>query len=374
MIKSTEIVVIGAGQAGLALGYFLKHKFSDFVILDKEDRIGDSWRNRYDSLELFTPRWFSALPGKELEGAPEGFPTKDEMADYLENYAKTFALPVQLGVEVQNLKKHGPQFSINTNRGVYLASKVIIATGPFQEAHIPALSKHLSPDIYQVHTSVYKNPRQLNPGSVLVVGAGNSGAQIAVEISRSRKVFLSTGHRLKFFPYEFLGKSIFWWFRKIGLYKISKESKIGRWLKNQGDPIFGKQLKRLIHRRQVILKPRAIKANDHEVHFEDASQLVVQNIIWATGFYLDYNWIKIPGVIGEDGVPRHKRGLSPERGLYFLGLPWQDNRSSALIGGVGADAAFLIEKILAEEETLQDKRSQAVGAVPIPDDDEANCI
>ena len=284
-----------------------------------------------------------------LPGDPNGYPTKDEIADYLEEYASQFDLPVQLNVAVQRLEKRDSSFKVSTNRGEFWAKQVVLATGPFQKAYVPAFAGKLPPSIYQVHTSAYKNPEQLQSGTVLIVGGGNSGAQIAVELSQSREVFLSVGHPLKFFPLEVLGKSIFYWFKKVGIYSLTADSALGKLVKNQGDPIMGKELKKAIQEGKVKLKPRATKATAKAISFEDGSQVEVENVIWATGFRPDYSWITIPNAINAKGIPMHKRGVSTIEGLYFLGLPWQHTRGSALIGGVGADAEFLLEHVLEKQ-------------------------
>lgn len=340
-----DVIVIGSGQAGLAAGYYLKRNHANFLILGKEKRVGDSWRNRYDSLILFTPRAYSSLPGFSLNGEQDGYATKNEIADYLERYVKHFELPVQLNVEVQSFTKDHGNFRIQTNSGEYIARKVIVATGPFQKPWIPKFASFLSEDVHQVHTSEYLNPLSLKEGPVLVIGAGNSGAQIAVELAKEREVYLSFGHKLKFFPLQAFGKSIFWWFDKLGVLKASISSSFGRFISKQSDPIFGFELKKLISEGKINIKPRTESIDSHFVHFEDGSHVEVQNVVWATGFHSDYNWIHIPHILNERGKPIHERGVSIIEGLYFLGLPWQYRRGSALIGGVGEDAKFIIEFI-----------------------------
>ncbi|EIJ80300.1 FAD-dependent pyridine nucleotide-disulfide oxidoreductase [Bacillus methanolicus PB1] len=342
MQQNVDVLVIGAGQAGLAMGYYLKQKNILFAIVGKENRIGDVWRNRYDSLVLFTPRWFSSLPGMALMGDQNGNATRDEIADYLEDYAQKFELPVHLNKEVISVHKENGTFKVTTNNGNYVAEKVVVATGPFQKPYIPPFADSLSDNVYQVHTSRYLNSSQLLEGSVLVVGAGNSGAQIAVELSKDREVFLSVGHKMKFFPLEIMGKSIFWWFKKLGLLNSNINSKLGQIISKQSDPIFGKELKYLIQEDKIKVKPRTESISEDIIYFQDNSQIQVQNLIWATGFYSDYSWIQIPNVLDHKGKPVHNRGVTSVKGLYFLGLPWQYRRGSALIGGVGTDAEYLI--------------------------------
>lgn len=343
-----DVLVIGAGQAGLAAGYFLKQQGVSFAILDKGEEAGDVWRNRYDSLVLFTPRWYSSLPGLPLPGDANGYATKDEVADYLKRYAAEFSLPVHLKTEVFRLEKTADGFTAVTNRGDMQAKQVIAATGAFQKPMIPRFADDLPERIRAMHTSSYRNASQLQEGSVLIVGGGNSGAQIAVELAApgNREVFLSLGHPMKFFPLELFGKSVFWWGKKTGFLDASLRSIIGAWLQKQKDPIFGTELKTLIHQGKVITKPRTIGWKDGAFAFEDGTTLTVQNVIWATGFVSDYSWIQIPGALDTAGHPIQSRGVSPVPGLYYLGLPWMNSRGSALIGGVGADAEKLVQQCL----------------------------
>lgn len=341
-----DVIIIGAGQAGLAMGYYLKQSNLSFLILDKNERIGDIWRLRYDSLVLFTPRSFSSLPGLTLSGEPNGFPTKNEIADYLERYARSFDLPIKANTSVNKMTKQEQIFLIETGNSVLRAKNVVVATGAFQKPSIPTFSNELSHEVVQLHSSQYKNPSQLNEGTVLVVGSGNSGAQIAVELSRSHQTFLSSGQIIRFFPLTFLNKSIFWWFEKTGILKASNTSFIGKKIQKQGDPIFGYDLKEKIRSGEVVLKGRAVNSREDTITFEDHSSEKINNVIWATGFLSDYSWINLPTLFSPKGEITHKRGVSNIDGLYFLGLPWQHRRGSALLLGVGDDAKYLYKQIL----------------------------
>ncbi len=341
-----EVIIIGGGQAGLAAGYYLKQAKVSFLILEKGKAVGDSWRKRYDSLVLFTPRWYSSLPGLLLKGDPDGYASKDEIADYLEQYSIHFSLPIQVNTEILMLKKSAFGFKVTTNKGDYLAQKVIIATGPFQKPFIPYFSTNISQEVRQLHTSEYRNPLQLQEGQVLIVGAGNSGAQIAVELSDQTEVALSLGHQLKFMPLELFGKSIFWWFQKTGILRARVNSAIGKRLKKMGDPIFGYELRDRFRQGKVRLRARTENIASDIAIFRDHTRLQIKNVIWATGFIRDYSWIHIPHVLDHKSMPVHDRGVSPVPGLFFLGLPWQYRRGSALIGGVGEDAAYIVKHIL----------------------------
>jgi putative flavoprotein involved in K+ transport len=344
-----DVAVIGAGQAGLAMGYYLKQTKLSFLILDKGSVVGESWKERYDSLKLFTPRSYSSLPGLSLEGEQNIYPKKNEISDYLIHYTNTFSLPIQLNTTITKLVKVDERFILSSNQGEYQSKNVIVATGPFQQPNIPDFSKHLSGEVLQFHSSEYKNSSQLNDGVTLVVGGGNSGAQIAVELSHESKVYLSVGHRLRFLPQDIGNKSIFWWFDKLGVYKANVNSKVGQFIKKQPDPIFGFELKSQLKNRSVILKPRVVSADEKNLFFDDGSSVLVSNVIWSTGFKSDYSWINIPSILNSKGIPIHQRGITSIKGLYFLGLPWQYRRGSALLQGVGTDAEFLVGKLLRNE-------------------------
>lgn len=341
-----DVLIIGAGQAGLSMGYFLKQSHLSFLIIDKEQEIGDVWRKRYDSLVLFTPKRYSSLPGLMMEGNVDEFPPKNEIVAYLKKYATTFSLPIKHGTEVIRVEKTKNIFHVVTNRGELLAKQIIVATGPFQTPKIPEISQNLDHSIKQLHSSQYKNSTQLQDGAVLVIGGGNSGTQIAVELSKSKEVYLSISQKLTFLPLTFASKSIFWWFDKLGILHANRDSFIAKKLQQQGDPIFGYELKELIRKGKVILKTRTKNAKHTIIYFEDGDTLKVKNIIWATGFYSNYHWLKIKEAFDKHGNPKHKRGVTSVSGLYFLGLPWQHRRGSALLLGVGNDAKYLCQQII----------------------------
>ncbi|WP_263297876.1 flavin-containing monooxygenase [Neobacillus bataviensis] len=343
-----DVVVIGAGQAGLSMGYYLMQTSLSFIILENHAAIGEVWRKRYDSLVLFTPRAYSSLPGLALEGDPAGFPTKDEIADYLERYAKTFDLLIHLNCHVQKVQKENDSFTIFTSNSVIRTKKVVVASGPFQTPNIPPFAKKLPNHVVQIHSSEYKNPAQLNQGSVLVVGGGNSGAQIAVEVSQHHETYLSIGQKIRFLPLTIAGRSIFWWFDKLGILQAGRDSWIGKKVQSQPDPIFGYELKEKIKNHTVKLKSRtkSIVQNENEIEFDDLSTIRVENVIWATGFLRDYSWIDVKNLVAANGGVKHHRGITEIDGLYFLGLPWQHRRGSALLLGVGEDAAYIAKNLL----------------------------
>jgi putative flavoprotein involved in K+ transport len=341
-----DVIIIGGGQAGLSMGYFLKKSNLSFLILDALSEIGEVWRNRYDSLRLFTPCYFSSLPGLSLNLHSNSYPTKDDIADYLKVYVEKYSLPLQMNTKVNRLFLVNDKFVLETNQGSIKANNVVVATGPFQKPNIPDFSKLLSEEILQIHSSEYKNPSQLKQGTTLVVGGGNSGAQIAAELSKDREVYLSVGHKMMFLPQDVGDKSIFWYFDKLGVYKASHHSLFGKILKKKTDPIFGFELKRLIKNGTVTLKSRAISAENNFIIFKDKTQIKVSNVVWATGYRPDYSWIEFAELFNKQGYPIHNRGVTSQKGLFFIGLPWQHNRSSALIQGVGEDASYLYNQLL----------------------------
>jgi len=339
-----EVIIIGAGQSGIVMSQQLKSSgIKNHIILDAQKRIGDSWRLRYKSLVLFTPKSYSALPGLEMRGDPNSYPTKDEMADYLENYVVHFNLPHKMNTVVTKIEKENHYFNVFTVKEKFQSKKVIIASGSFQKSYIPSVIKNKTA-ISHVHSSAYTEPKDLNDGTVLVVGGGNSGAQIAVELAEDRKVVLAISHRLNYLPLQIFGKSIFYWLEKLQLLYAGTDTIKGRLFQKRHDPIFGKELKQAIKMQKIKIKPRVKAVNANEVIFSDGSSLKVNQIIWATGFEPFYEIINIDGTIDKEGRPIHHRGVSPVNGLYYMGLPWQHSRGSALICGVGRDAEYLINK------------------------------
>ena len=339
-----DTVVIGGGQAGLAVGYHLAHQDRDFVILDAASRVGDAWRSRWDSLRLFTPARYSGLPGMPFP-APDGyFPTKDEMADYLQAYAARFALPVRLGVRVDALTREDGRYRLSAGAECLAADRVVVATGPFQQPHIPAFASELDPQIVQFHSTAYRNPDQLQDGGVLVVGAGNSGAEIALELAATRRTYLSerdTGR----IPLG-LGRG-FWWFLSHVLTvdtppgRKARKAALGR-----GTPLIRLRPKDVVA-AGVERVPRTTGVRDGQPVLADGRVLGVANVLWCTGFAPDFRWIGLP-VVGEDGYPVHYRGVvEGEPGLYFVGLQFLYALTSSLIGGVGRDAAYVCEHIAA---------------------------
>lgn len=340
-----DTVVIGAGQAGLSAGYWLKSMSGqeNFLILDRHSGVGEVWHQRYESLRLFTPRSHSSLPGLHLAGDPKGFPDKNEISLYLQQYAEHFQLPIRFNTEVTSVRKEQGIFIIDSKQETFQARRLIMATGPFQHPSVPAFSQVVPKDILQLHSSLYKEPSQLQEGNVLVVGGGNSGAQIAVELSSVKLTYLATSQTPRYVPLTIGNRSFFWWLDRLGILKASSSSWVGRILRSQGDPIFGYELKEAVRYGKVMLKKRVVNVTHSGVHFQDGSVESVRNIIWATGFYSRYEWLHIEGALDSFGQVLHSQGVSPVKGLYFAGLPWQTHRGSALLTGVGQDTRRMVE-------------------------------
>jgi putative flavoprotein involved in K+ transport len=343
-----DVIVIGAGQAGLAIGYFLARAGRRFVILDGDDSIGSAWRSRWDSLTLFTPRRYDSLPGLAFPGDPDGYPTRDEVIAYLEEYAATFELPIELNTAVRSLTAKDARFVVELDAGQIEADQVVVATGPFQVPLVPALAAELAPEVFQTHSTGYRRPSDVPRRSVVVVGGGNTGFQIAKELAGTHQVHLAIGARQTPLPQKLLGRDLFWWLTKLGVLKKTVDSRIGR-RASRRDTLIGSSPRELERHYGVNLKPRAVGASGRTLSFKDGSDLDVDAVIWATGYRPDHSWIELP-VQDPDGRLRHRRGVTDVPGLYFLGLSWQHTRGSALLGWVGEDAEFIAEQITAFAE------------------------
>jgi putative flavoprotein involved in K+ transport len=345
-----QTIVIGGGQAGLAVGHFLAHQGENFIILDKNPSTGDVWRGRWDSLRLFTPSQFDSLPGMPFPKSKNYFPPKDAVAVYLEDYARQFNLPVRHNIKVDSLSRNGQNYHISAGTLSFNAKNVIVATGPFQAPHTPSFSKELDPEILQLHSSGYCNPQQIPVQSVLVVGSGNSGTEIALELSMAGKQVWLAGRDVGRVPANsplgqlFDGRPVWWFMTHV----LTMETPIGRKMQanvsHHGTPL-GRARRAEIARAGVIFTPRMSGVQSGQPRLEDGRILSTEGVIWATGFQPDYRWINLP-VVDEHGYPLHTRGVVQNiPGLYFIGLPFQTGLSSSLLGGVGKDAAYIAAQV-----------------------------
>jgi putative flavoprotein involved in K+ transport len=359
-----EVAVVGGSQAGLAIGYYLRELGRRFVILERADSIAPAWRERWDSLVLFTPRRYSGLPGLPFPGDPEGYATRDEVIAYLERYAETFELPIELNSAVQRLSDADGRFVLELEGRTVTSDQVVVATGPFQTPYVPEIAKSFDPEVWQAHSTGYRRPSHVPEGTVLVVGGGNTGFQIAKELSATHEVTLSVGSKQKPLPQRIAGRDLFWWLTKTHLLSTTVESRLGSKLR-QRDTLIGSSPRDLTRNHGVELRARATDVAGQIVRFEDGSTLEVDAVIWATGYRPDYPWIDLP-ILDSGGRLRHRRGVTDVPGLNFLGLTWQWTRGSALIGWVKDDAAFLAERIAglneAKARTVPERAADTAGA------------
>jgi len=350
-----DTVVIGGGQAGLAMGYFLARDDRDFVILDAGYRVSETWRNRWDSLRLFTPAFHDGLPGMPFPARSNYFPTKDETADYLEAYARKFALPVRFGRRVDSLTLHDGVYLVSAGYERYVAEHVVVATGPYQHPKIPDFATGLDPEILQLHSSEYHNPDQLPEAEVLVVGAGNSGAEISVDLAATRRTYLS-GRNAGYIPIGLIHNRFSLW---LADRVLTTDTRLGRKMseahRDRGAPLVRLKPKE-IAAAGVERVPKVESVVDGKPRLADGRVLDVAVVVWATGFRLDFGWIELP-IFDDGGYPIHHRGVvDTAPGLYFLGLPFQYTPTSEHVGGVGKDARHVAEHIAARSSAQPTRR------------------
>ena len=357
--RPLDALVVGASQAGLAMAWHLARQGLRFAVLETGPEIGHAWRSRWDSLTLFTPAQYDALPGMPFPAPADTYPTKDPVADYLQAYASAFELPVRLNARVTSLSRTEGGFEARTDGEVFRARQVVVTTGPFQVPFVPPAAQRLDESVTQLHSAGYRKPQALPDGPVLVVGGGNSGFQIAEELAAAgRRVDLSIATKAPVLPQRLGGRDLFWWLTHLGLMRVTTESRLGRRMSSR-EFVIGSS-RRKLQKKGIRFRPRLTGADARTAHFADGSTLDTAVVIWATGYRPDHSWIQIPGV-ARDGQIAHQRGVTGVPGLYFLGLSWQHTRGSALLGFVGDDAAYLAGCIAARRGA-----SDAASPGPVP--------
>jgi putative flavoprotein involved in K+ transport len=405
MTEHYKTVVIGAGQAGLAISYYLTQAKHDHIVLEKHPRIGEVWHSgKWDSFTMVSPNWTLRLPGFEYQGTdPDGFFTRDEIIEYLENYVKLFNPPVRMGIEVTCIEGTVNTYTIHTNQGIFTADNVVIATGAFQKPKIPTFSSNITPHIQQLHSSQYRNPQTLPDGAVLVVGSGQSGCQITDELCQhGRKVYLCTGHAIRI-PRRYRGKDIFQWGNELGMFEKTADTLDSPDRRFAANPqITGKDGGKSLNLHQFMLngvqllgrlenadgsrlsittdlqdnlamadgataefkkgidgyiaatgaqvpaeyEPELRAGYDVEPVTElDLDAAGIRSIIWAAGYSFDFSWIKFP-IFDNVGYPMQQRGVTTQSGLYFIGLQWLHTTKSSLFLGIGEDAAHITNHLL----------------------------
>jgi len=351
--EHTEVLVIGAGQAGLALAYHVQCRGRQVLLVDRNERLGDSWRGRWDSLKLYSPASRDGLPGMPFPAGRTSYPTKDAMADYLETYAARFELPVRLGTSVDALTEEDGRFVARTGGSRIEADSVVVATGVFEKPYVPAFANELSPTIRQLHSNAYRNLEQLQEGPALVVGASHSGSDIAYEAASRHEVVLS-GRDTGQIPASIeskRGRMVFRGLFFAGTHILTVDTPMGRKMRphvrHGGAPL-------LRYRRSDLRKAGVERVLERTAGVRDGLPVLdggrvldVKNVVWCTGFRPDFSWIKLPLELGEDGYPVQYRGACTTGGLYFVGLPFLHSFASMLIGGAGRDAERVAEQIAA---------------------------
>ena len=360
--EQVQVVVIGAGQAGLSVGYCLAAHGVSFVILESQARVGDSWRQRWDSMRLFTPAKYDGLVGMPFPAPAFSFPTKDEMADFVESYARRFNLPVRTSAKVERLWRDGTRYVIDAGTTRFYAQHVVVAMASYQTQRVPEYAKALDPRIVQLHSIDYKSPRQLQPGDVLIVGAANSGADIALDVASTHRTWLAGRHpgQVPFRIEAPIARLVMPILFRIVFHRIlTTNTPMGRRARSQmihkGLPLI--RVKPVdLTRAGIERTPRVAGVTNGRPVLEDGRVMDVANVIWCTGYGNGLSWIDLP-IHGADGEPIQERGVVPgEPGLYFVGQHFMYSMSSTMIHGVERDARFVADtiasRVAAAEHTI----------------------
>ncbi|TYP88028.1 flavin-containing monooxygenase [Blastococcus xanthinilyticus] len=347
--QEVDVLVVGAGQAGLGTAHHLARAgVADVLVVEAADAIGQVWRDRWDSLQLFTPRRFSSLPGMPFPAGSSPTPSRLEMAGYLAAYADRRRLRVRTSAPVRRLSVAGGGFTAHLPDGSVRARHVVLATGAYRRPRVPAAAGDLDGAVHQLHSSSYRRPDDLPDGPVLVVGGGNSAAQLALELAGRHEVTVASPVVPRFLPERVLGVSTYWWLLLTGVLNAGASTPVGRFLHARHEAVFGRQLHRAVRAGKVrLIASPVVAADGPRVRLADGTELAPRTVLWCTGFTPDTGWIDVPGALTGDGAPRHVRGASPVAGLHWMGLPWQTRVNSSLIDGVDRDARRTARRIAA---------------------------
>jgi putative flavoprotein involved in K+ transport len=366
-----DTVVIGAGQAGLSAGYHLAKRGLPFVILDADARVGDHWRDRWDSLKLYSPARYDSLPGMRFPAPSAYWPTGREMADYLETYAQHFDLPVRSGARVERVEPDDGGLVVSTADGTRLAARqVIVATGPFRQPNVPEFAAELDPSIRQLHSHEYRNPAQLRDGPVLVVGLSHSGADIAFEAATAGRRTILSGRAHGQIPIRVTDtkRAMLGWpvvefvFGHIFTIRTPIGRKMRPEVRKAGGPLLRVRLGDLDRAGVERHDAKTVGVRDGRPLLADGTVLDVANVIWATGYRPDYAFVAAP-IVGEDGWPVEERGVSPTvPGLYFIGIPFQYSFTSMVVAGVGRDAKYVVDRVAERIAAASSSRAAAPAA------------
>ena len=370
--EHVETVIVGAGQAGLAVGYFLKASAREFVILDANERVGDSWRKRWPSLRLYSPAVADGLPGMPFPAPSYAYPTGLEMADYLDSYATRFELPVRSGIAVERLERNGDGYLVIVGDRRLGAENVVVATGVFQHEHpiVPDFAAALDPAIRQLHSADYRGPEQLQPGRVLVVGASHSGGDIAYEVARAGFDTILSGRDTGQVPFDIhsrLARAVFPLLRLAATRVLTVSTPIGRKAKPEirwhGGPLIRVKRADLEAAGVERVFERTVGARGGKPVLDGGRVLDVANVVWCTGFRNDFSWLGIPLPREDDGYPEQLRGaVESMPGLYFVGLPFLHSFASMLILGAGRDGKRVAEHIVSRAAKPATRRMQLAEA------------
>jgi putative flavoprotein involved in K+ transport len=347
-----ETVIVGGGQAGLSVGFHLKKHGRSFVILDASKHVGDSWRNRWDSLKLYSPAFKDGLPGMPFPAKRTAYPTKDEMAGYLEAYAARFELPVRSATAVETVTKEDDRYVASAGDRRFEAENVVVATGVFQKPYTPEFASQLDPSIVQLHSNEYRNVSQLQEGPVLVVGASHSGSDIAYEAAAEHDVLLSGKDNGQLpVPLESRrGRTGFRMLVLVGTQVFNVDTPLGRKMRphvrHGGGPLLRYRKKDLAAAGVERVLARTVGVEGGLPVLDDGRVLDVRNVVWCTGFRPDFGWLRFPFELGDDGFPVQYKGVAASSpGLYFVGLPFLHSFASMLVASAAREAGWVGQHI-----------------------------